>query len=202
MGDMIELRRAEENEVVLAFLQAEIDSPRWAKWILGALAENGVGRGELIDHPDLGNQTANAMRRALLGRFRGFGVNTYLFAEFPYDVQWTWVQISQAEQSILKYANCSPWIQLSGGTRLVTEGAKNLSGLSADQDPRRHIEAIAEAVKQGRRFPALVAVKSDDGFLILLEGHCRATAYVAAGFKGGIDLIVGSSRGISKWVFY
>ena len=197
---MLKLRQAEESEVVLAFLQAEVDSPRWAKYYSGALAEYGANRSELIDHADLKDKAANGVRRALLGRFRGFGVNRCLFAGFPDDVQWRWVRLCAAELTILKYANCAPWTELSDGTRLVTDGAKNLAAM--DAETRRNIESIAQGVRQDRPFPPLIAVESNSGFLLLVEGHCRATAYVAAGLCGSIDLLVGSSPGISAWQFF
>ena len=185
---------------MLAFLRAEIDSPRFANGYLQQLAWGGVSRTELIDLADLENEADNALRRDLLARFRGFGANMYLFAGFPDDVQWQWVRISQADQSILKYANCQPWIGYSGGTRFVTGGADNLAAM--DAQTKSIIESIAEGVLHGKTFPPVITVKSLDGFLILVEGHCRATAYVAVGFSGNVDLFVGSSPGISKWAFY
>jgi hypothetical protein len=197
---MVELRQAEESEVVLAFLQAEIDSPRWAKYYPVALAESGVNRTELIDRADLKDEAANGVRRALLGRVRGFGLNKLLFTGFPDDVQWRLVRLSAAELTILKYANCRPWNELSHGTRSVTDGAKDLAAM--DAETKCSIKSIAEGVRACHTSPPLIAVESNDGFLVLVEGHRRATAYVAAGLRGNIDLLVGSSPGISGWQLY
>ncbi len=54
----------------------------------------------------------------------------------------------------------------------------------------------------GRRFGPLIAVEAEDGFLILVEGHSRATAYVASRLDGNIDLLVGSSPAMPFWHWY
>jgi hypothetical protein len=57
-----------EDEMVLAFLRAEVDSSSFAgapRAILGSR--------QPIDAPDLGNEAENALRRAALGAYRGYG---------------------------------------------------------------------------------------------------------------------------------
>jgi len=202
---MLELQHAEESEVVLEFLRAEIDSPRWSNHYPAALAEHGLNRTDLIDHADLRDKTANGVRRDLLGRFRGFGLNRLIFAGFPDDIRWRWVRLSEPELRILKYANLPGWIELSGGTRLVTDGAKNLASMGAEtigSETKSIIESIAQGVRDSHEFPALIAAESNEGFLVLVEGHCRATGYVTAGLSGNVDLLVGSSPRIPEWKFY
>ena len=70
--------------MVLAFLQAEVDSPRF-----GYLARKAVGDMKLIANPRLDEPRENASRRTALQRYRGFGSNDLLFRGFPAEVA-TW----------------------------------------------------------------------------------------------------------------
>jgi hypothetical protein len=199
---MTELGRAEEREVILAFLRGEIDSPRFGPTYVGLLTHNGLERSALIDNADLKDLRQNAIRRELLRCVRGYDDNSYLFAGFPNDVVWRRVLLEPSEHVVLKYANYPTWVDLSGGTRLVMDGAKNVERMGVNDEPRIHIEAIQRALQGGRKFAPLIAVEAQDGFLILVEGHSRATAYAASRLAGNIDLLVGSSPAVPFWHWY
>jgi len=67
--------------MVLAFLQAEVDSPRFRH-----SARKAVGDMNLVSSPRLDEPRENARRRTALQRYRGFGNNDWLFRGFPAEV--------------------------------------------------------------------------------------------------------------------
>jgi hypothetical protein len=83
---MIERGPATENDMVVAFLRAEIDSSRYDDHIKTPLAQGGSER-RLIDEPNLADPAENALRKQLL-TFRGYEARTALFAGFPADATW------------------------------------------------------------------------------------------------------------------
>src|ERR1700693_1767999 len=101
---MIERSRARECDVVLAFLQAEISSSRYAdKCILPLLHNYRLSREDLIDRPNLESESDNGIRRALLQCYRGYGANAFLFVGFPSDVAWRFVEIEPQDNHLLLY---------------------------------------------------------------------------------------------------
>jgi hypothetical protein len=50
---MTEIGPATENEMALAFLQAEIDSPRYGERYLSILSSINLTRGSIVDAPDM-----------------------------------------------------------------------------------------------------------------------------------------------------
>ena len=82
---MIELGPATENDMVLAFVRAEIDSPRFGGRYHHCLAMLGSDC-RLIDNADVMDAQQNAVRQKLLGCTRGYGKNTALFSDFPFKV--------------------------------------------------------------------------------------------------------------------
>lgn len=196
---MIERGRATDDDMVAAFLRAEINSSRYDGYILEPLRQQGLSR-TLIEEPNLADATENAVRKRLLD-FRGFRARNALFTRFPMDAQWRRVTLEPNDLGRLRYANYPTWVQLSDGTRLVNDGARNLRRLPDNPDTY-HIYAIAEACQNGIRFPELITAEADDGSLILIEGHSRATAYLMEGFTGDIEALVASSPTIHRWAFY
>jgi len=196
---MIERGQATEDDMVAAFLRAEINSSRYDDYILGQLRQQGLSR-RLIDQPNLADAAENAVRKQLLD-FRGFQARNALFTRFPTDAQWRRVTLEPNDLIRLRYANYPTWIELSGGTRLVSAGAQNFRGLP-DDPATYHIYAIADAVRNGTRFPELITAEADDGSLILIEGHSRATAYLMEGFPADCDALVASSPTMLRWAFY
>jgi hypothetical protein len=114
---MIEIRPATEDEVVLAFLQAEVNSSRYGPNIVGWLGFLGMNR-LLIDSPVLTDAVQNEARRRVLGGHRGYP-NRTLFEGFPSDVEWRRVQIEPADFGTLRYAKHDVLLRLSGGSRLI-----------------------------------------------------------------------------------
>jgi len=77
----MEVRSATTDEMVLAFVRAEIDSPtERGKLFLDVLARICADRATLIDHADLRNPQQNYARRRILGEARGA-----LSQSFPMD---------------------------------------------------------------------------------------------------------------------
>lgn len=200
---MIERVAATEDEMLAAFLMAEIDSSRYGPNIRANLAARRLER-RLIDAPNMTDSVENATRRQLIGN-RGYENREALFAGFPRDVTWRRVELEAPDFDTMRYINDtkagSYWANLSDGTRLVSAGARNLRQRPADPDTQQ-IGAIAQALRKGVRFPPLIAAQHREGSLILIEGHSRATAYVMEHFAGVVEAFVGSSPSMPSWVFY
>src|SRR4051812_27282618 len=101
---MIERGPASENEVVLAFLQAEINSPKpdVREHYARCLEDRGLDRARLIDHGDLTDEDASRIRMAVLDDVRGFGRRVWLFQGFPTNTAWRRVLVEPSDFHLLK----------------------------------------------------------------------------------------------------
>jgi hypothetical protein len=190
--------------MILAFLQAEIDSPRFDDSVDAALFAAGTDQ-SIVTTPDLQSEKENSLRRRVLGSYRGFGQNLALFLGFPQDVRWYKVLLDKDDLKKLRYAKYPIWERLSGGSRLVTDGAQNIDGVQAGENANTNIKGIAEALCQGKKYPPLILVSDKlEGVLTLIEGHARATAYLLEidAIADGIEAIAGYSEAIKQWRFY
>jgi len=188
--------------MVLVFLKAEIDSPRFGSTYRTILANSELDRRSVIDDPDLSSEQGTLIRRELLKLVRGYGTSQALFRGFPHNVQWRRVLLDQTDLSKLKYANEPSRVALSSGSRLVSQGSENVGSGNSTGDTVVNTRAIVEDFKRGKVFPELIGVDRAAGEIILMEGHTRATAYALAKVPSQIECIVGSSVSMSNWAFY
>ncbi len=114
------IRDASEDEVVEAFLQAEIDSERHAQKILSELQADGRPK-SIVDSPDFESPEGRAYRRSILGRVRGWGRGEGMFQGFPERVDWALVGLTPKELADVRYIAWDWWLERSGGSRLATE---------------------------------------------------------------------------------
>jgi hypothetical protein len=196
--------------MVLAFLQAEIDSPRYGATCRQWLSGMGITRADFIDQADLSRPEDNAIRAELLGHYRGYGKNTALFTRFPDDVEWRHVKMTVAELSAVRYPGYdrSAWCALSAGTNCVGDGAANLDKIEAYEIPlgettprpiNENIRCVANLIKRGRLFPELVLVQVESEKLAVIEGSTRATAYVSLNWSEPVGAMIGTSDRIRLW---
>jgi hypothetical protein len=195
---MIELGAASEDDVVLAFLQAEIDSPKWGRHYRAAMQARGLERASLISAPDLSDAQANRDRMSLLGDVRGFGRGIGLFRGFPLDVEWKQVMVEPSDFQRLKYiSGDADWLDLSGGTRVVQEGARNFE---TNSRIAASVHRTRREIEQGRCTAGLILVEGGRGELVIVEGHTRATAYAVLSDRS-FPAFVGTSPLMNQWPF-
>jgi hypothetical protein len=200
---MIELRNATEDEMILAFLRAEVDSTRYGAKIAEGLAFVRQPQA-LIAAPNLADPTENLARRVVLAGYRGYDLGTGLFEGFPGDMVWRYVQLEARDFAVMRYINdiATPrrlWHKLTGGSRLVADGARNYT--SGPPAGLSHIMDVLAAFRTGEMFQPLIAAEHTDGSLILIEGHSRATVYLMEG-QTFAHAFVGSSPVMARWAFY
>ncbi len=191
-----------ENEMILAFLQAEINSPRFGNLYQKLLVYYQVTRA-IIDSPNLEDVKENEIRESLLSDVRGYKRNIFLFETFPDDINWFRVTLPKEELKKLHYANMLAWVELSGPERLAGDGAKNLSSRSSLHS--KDIFNTSEKLKNGETFPSIICIAQNfDSAFIILEGHTRVTAFCLNidKLQDEIDIIVGISPHVSSWCFY
>jgi hypothetical protein len=162
---------ATEDEMILAFLRAEVHSQRFKE-----AARNSLGHDlRLVYEPRLDDAAQNLKRKDALSAYRGYGRDEWLFAAFPTDVEWQHVLVSHEELGGLRYARCEPWFAMSNGMLKVWIGAANVASFPEIND---NVSAIEKELANGRSYPELIlAAETLDGTHILVEGHSRATAY-------------------------
>lgn len=191
---------ATADDMVLAFLQAEVDSPRFHECI-GVVLEGDL----TVVHDPKDTAEENTRRRHVLACCRGFEMNTYLFRGFPADPEWARIMATREEIGNLQYANHPTWNALSEGSRLVRDGASNVgTAFHIDEDPRVNIQAVASRVAAGRRYPALIlAATHQKAQHVIAEGHTRATAYfLKLPDDEEIEMIVAYSPHLTEWSFH
>lgn len=199
---MIEVRPATADEMILAFLQAEIDSPRFSPVLKFWLEANRFDRATLIDNGLLDDLEQNRLRTELLKAARGYQDRKMLFTGFPNDVQWRRVEVEPVELAEFRYANHASLVEVSGAGRRVRDGAQSFESGKAPADFSERVSGVVDCVKSGARFPDLIAVAADSEPPVLMEGHTRATAYVHTKPAHPIIVLVGTSPTIKRWVFF
>jgi hypothetical protein len=127
---------------------------------------------------------------------------TLSFSVVPNNVQWRRVRLDAADWKTVKYANYPTWVNLSGGTRIVADGAKNIDAIAVAENSNKNIKAVAADVGTGKQYPELIGVEGLNREIILVEGHTRATAYALAKLSEPVECIVGSSPTMKTWAFY
>lgn len=187
---------ATEDEMILAFVQAEYQSPvhRHKYEALGLNAA--YTWEELMMHADLKDQTQNALRKHLLTNTRGYEKRSHLFAGFPDDVTWERVALSPDEIATLKHLNDDGVVARAPLTRRVGESAANFGKVY-------HHEGMAKIttdIKKGVKYPELIVVEVGSD-LVLLEGNTRATAYRVSGDKEYKNCLLGRSPNMKQWAF-
>jgi hypothetical protein len=186
--------------MVLAFLQAEVYSPRFRSGAIQALG----GDRSLVYSARLDDPSQNRRRKAALAAWRGFGAGTFLFQGFPSDVEWRRVALLRDEVGSLQYANYPTWVTLSAGSRLVRDGAANVERIDTADGTNANILAVERELRGGRTFAEMIlAAENPEAPHIVVEGHARATAYARAIADGAeVEAIAGYSAKIGEWRWF
>jgi len=205
---MVELGSADESEMILAFLRAEVDSFRFRRYVAHCLRMLGTDR-NLIDRADITDARQNQLRKDLLGCYRGYGKDD-LFRGFPTRMTWRRVRLDAIDLETVVYGNedhfdRKKWTELSNGTRYVSVGARNVEQEPRPGDPlleeKQNILAVVEKIHLGSQFPELILADSLKGSFIIIEGATRSTAYIREHVTA-VEAFLGHSPDISSWVCY
>lgn len=165
------------DEVLAAWLRAEVDSPRFGHH----LPIGDVDR-RILENPDLNDPAENALRRHLL-RYRDDILMT-----IPPDTEWWEAELSADDLAGLYAINYPAWEIYSGGTgRLLAVAEAVRGGLRpAAQDPRiadgleairTNVAGIHRALAGGKTVggPVLLGRRREGPFTVI-EGNKRAAA--------------------------
>lgn len=199
------LNQISEDEVIAVFLKTEIKSNRFGKRILDSLKKDKKSK-NIIINPNLEDTKENQYRKKLLGKVRGFGINKYLFENFPKDVKWYKAIVEKQELKKVKYIDYSYWNKLSNGTRLPAQAAKNIkAGVKVFGVSNKGFINILSEIKKRRTFPPMIFVaKNKRSRMVVLEGHARLTAYFLEPkyIPKTMKIIMGYSNKMNNWDLY
>jgi hypothetical protein len=205
---MQDLGAATEEQVILAWLQAEIESPDFQAYIVGN-PPNPINLSAALKaarQPDLRDAEQNALRRRIVTSVYGFGEGTGSFEGLGRDIVWRRVRVTTDEVGEMLYARRSgPWQLVAPVTRKVAEGATNIGHVFTGDSTNMVVLSLASGLCHSeKKVPEIIALKRpSDGRLIILEGHARATAIAleAHRFPKGIEVYVGEGASIAGWAY-
>ena len=200
---------ASDDQVILAWLQAEIESVSFQQYIAGE-PPNPAYLSQVLKaarSPNLRDAIQNEIRRSIITTAHGFGLGTLSFEGLANDIQWRKARVSSAEVGEMLYMNVhAAWLALAPVTRKVAEGAANVGHIFTGDPTNMLVLALAVKICQSNPLPALpeiICLKHPDGRLVILEGHTRATAIVIEGhrFPHGVNIYVGDSPSVKGWAY-
>ena len=170
------LRDASEEEMVLTFLKEELDSRRFREPILEALMDAGASE-ELILEGDISSERQNVLRRQVLGFFRGYP-DREIFENYPRDIVWKYAAFEATDISKLRYVDYDYWNDLSKGTSSPIQAAETIrKGEKIYGISNQYYLEGKKLLEHGKSFSPLIVLTCGNDVYLLLEGHCRATAY-------------------------
>lgn len=174
------LRESSEEEMLLAFLRGELTSERFSDDLRAAL-EASHAAPSLITDGDLGNAAENALRREVMGTFRGYGRNEELFRNFPEHVVWRYAELEPDDLPHIRYIDYSYWNEISGGSSLPLDAVRAIRADRRVFDlPHDRFLAGERFLREGGKFPPVILLTCGSGRYVIVEGHLRMTAYALA----------------------
>ena len=206
---MEDLGAATEDQVMLAWLQAEIESVSFQQYLAGE-PPNPVYLAHALKAartPNLRDAEQNELRRRIITETHGFGLGRGSFEGLAGDVTWRKVRVTAKEVGEMLYAKGhAAWVGLSPVTRKVAEGATNVGHVFTGDETNMLVLALALRICESDPVPALpeiICLKTPDGRLMIMEGHTRATAIVleAHRFAHGVNLYLEESPSVAGWAY-
>jgi hypothetical protein len=206
---MQDLGAVSDDQVILSWLQAEIESPPFQSYLIGDPPKpSHLARAlALARNPDLNNAEQNVERRRIIASAHGFGRGALIFAGLADDVVWRRYRVSITDVGQMFYSNRNAaWTTLAPATRKVVEGASNAGRTFSGDDTNMHILALAGTICHAEAAPELselICLRLPDGGISVVEGHARATAIVieAHRLRDGVDAYIGDSPTIANWAY-
>jgi hypothetical protein len=202
-----DLGQATEDQVILAWLQAEIESPDFQAYIVGNPPNpaNLSAALKAARSPDLRDDAQNGLRRQLITAVYGFGQGAGAFEGLAGDLQWRRFRVSTEEVAEMLYArHGAAWQLLSPVTRKVAEGATNVGHVYTGDQTNMVVLSLASGLCHSeKKVPEIIALRHPGGGLVILEGHVRATAIVleAHRFPNGVHAYVADGPSVAKWPY-
>ena len=198
---------ATEDQVILAWLQAEVESPDFQAYIVGN-PPNPANLSAVLKaarQPDLRDAAQNELRRGIVISLYGFGKGTGSFEGLADDINWRRMRLTPAEVGEMLYArHAGAWQLLSPVTRKVAEGATNIGHVYTGDSTNMVVLSLASGLCHSeKKVPEIIALKRPDGRLVILEGHARATAIVleAHRFPHSVQAYVGDGPSVASWAY-
>ena len=186
------LRNSSEAEMILAFLSTELVSDRFSAQLKMAMKTLSIDE-QLLLSANLENEDENALRKDLLGEFRGYGRNKELFENFPSQIEWSMCSFSEEDLAKIRYIDYSYWNELSAGTRSPLTAAKQVrNGITIYGQSTDGFLQAAKYIENGGRFQNMIFLTADFNSFVIVEGHLRMTAYaLMPNYFDNIHCIVG-----------
>lgn len=197
------LRTSSEEEMISEFLNAEYRSERFSEQIKKAMKKLLLDE-SIILSADLDNTNENIVRKKLLGEFRGYGLNSELFENFPNEIQWSLCNFVSNDLDNIRYIDYSYWNELSQGTHSPLTAAQTiLNGIEIYDQSNAGFVKAAEFIKSGGKFLRPILLTSDSEHFVIVEGHLRITAFaLVPEHFNNIECFVGecSNDDLKKWL--
>lgn len=204
---MDDLGAVTDDHVILAWLQAEIESLDFQQYLVGDPPNPAYLSVALkaARSPNLKDAEQNELRRRIIGKTHGFGMGAGSFQGLANDIRWRRYRLTTSEVGEMLYASHSgAWVILAPVTRKVTEGATNVGHVfTGDQTNMVVLSLAAGICHSEKKVPEIIALRRPDGGLVILEGHARATAIAleAHRFPHGVEVYVGESPSVATWAY-
>ena len=204
---MEDLGGATEDQVILAWLQAEIESPDFQAFVIGNPPNPATLSAVLkaARSPDLKDPAQNQLRREVITAVYGFGQGTGSFQGLAGDIVWRRFRLTTDDVGELLYARQgASWPILAPATRKVAEGATNVGHVFTGDQTNMVVLSLASGLcHSDKKVPEIIALRRPDGHLVILEGHARATAITleAHRFPKGVDAYVGDGPSVANWPY-
>jgi hypothetical protein len=199
---------ATEDQVILAWLQAVIESPDFQAYIVGNPPNPSHLSAALkaARSPDIRDAAQNELRRKIVTSAFGFGQGAGSVAGLGKEVRWRRFHLTTDDVAEMLYARHEgAWQLLSPVTRKVAEGATNIGHVFTGDPTNMVVLSLASGLCHSeKKVPEIIALKRPgDGKLVILEGHARATAIVleAHRFPKGVEAYVGEGPGVAGWAY-
>jgi hypothetical protein len=205
---MDDLGSATENQVILAWLQAEIESVSFQQYLAGE-PPNPVFLAQALRaarSPNLRDADQNELRRKIVVKTHGFGLGIKSFEGLANDIQWRRARVTSHEVGEMLYASGHPaWTTLAPVTRKVAEGASNVGHVFSGDQTNMLVLALALRIADSNPPPALpeiICLRRPDSQLVIMEGHTRATAIMLEAHRMlQVTVYVGASPSVANWVY-
>ena len=204
---MDDLGAATDDQVILAWLQAEIESADFQAYVIGNPPNpaNLSAALKAARSPDLRDPEQNELRRQIITSVYGFGRGVGSFEGLADDLAWRRYRITADEVAEMLYARRDgAWRLLSPVTRKVAEGATNVGHIFTGDSTNMVVLSLASGLcHSDKKVPEIIALRRPDRSLVILEGHARATAIVleAHRFPHGVQVYVGDGPSVANWPY-